>query len=87
MTVQIKTKLDTLISEGKAQHIYGVIGCCKNYYVTFPNESQKYMFNTNKSISAKLSNKVSNYVYTNANMHAPAPAPPQPHTVRETLHT
>ena len=85
MTAQVKTKLDTLISEGKVQHIYGVIGCCKNYYVQFPNETQKYMYNTNKPISGKLSNAISDYVYTNANMQAPAPAPPQP--VRETLHT
>ena len=41
MTAQVKTKLDTLISEGKVQHIYGVIGCCKNYYVQFPNETPK----------------------------------------------
>ena len=85
MTAQVKTKLDTLISEGKVQHIYGVIGCCKNYYVQFPNETPKYMYNTNKPISGKLSNKIPNYLYTNANMQAggtssaePAPAPPQP---------
>ena len=64
MTAQLKTKLDTLRSEGKAQLIYGVIGCCKNYYVMFPNENQKYLYNTNKPISGKLSNKISNYVYT-----------------------
>ena len=60
MTAQVKTKLDALISEGKVQHIYGVIGCCKNYYVQFPNETQKYMYNTNKPISGKLSNKIPN---------------------------
>ena len=58
MTAQIKNKLDTLISEGKVQRIYDVIGCCKNYYVMFPNETQKYMYNTNKPISRKLSNKI-----------------------------
>ena len=57
MTAQIKNKLDTLISEGKVQHIYGVIGCCKNYFVMFPNETQKYLYNPNKPISGKLSNK------------------------------
>ena len=82
MTAQTKSKLDTLISEGKVQHIYGVIGCCKNYYVQFPNETQKYMYTPNKAISGKLSNKISNYLYTEANMQAsssnanPAPAPP-----------
>ena len=82
MTAQTKSKLDTLISEGKVQHISGVIGCCRNYYVQFPNETQKYMYNPNKSISGKLSNKISNYLYTEANMQAsssnanPAPAAP-----------
>ena len=48
MTAQVKTKLDALISEGKVQHIYGVIGCCKNYYVQFQNETQKCMYNPTK---------------------------------------
>ena len=78
MTAQVKTKLDKLISEGKVQHIYGVIGCCKNYYVQFPNETQKYMYNTNKPISGKLSNKISNYLYTNANMSSSSNANPAP---------
>ena len=81
MTAQVKTKLDKLISEGKVQHIYGVIGCCKNYYVQFPNETQKYMYTPNKAISGKLSNKISNYLYTEAKMQSEptgssnAPAP------------
>ena len=87
MSAQIKNKLDTLISEGKVQHIYGVIGCCKNYYVMFPNETQKYLYNPNKPISGKLSNKISNYVYTNANMQAAEPAPPQPTGRRLTVKT
>ena len=62
--------LDTLISEGKVQHIYGVIGCCKNYYVQFPNETQKYLYKPDKAISGKLSNKISNYLYTKANMQS-----------------
>ena len=79
MTAQTKIKLDKLISDGEVQHIYGVIGCCKNYYVQFPNETQKYMYNTSKPISGKLSNKISNYVYTNANMQAePNAAAPEP---------
>ena len=72
MTAQIKTKLDALISEGRVQHIYGVIGCCKNYFVQFPNETQRYMYNPNKAISGKLSNKISNYLYTIANMSSGA---------------
>ena len=39
---------------------------------------QKYTYNTNKPISGKLANKISNYLYTNANMQAaPAPEPAQ----------
>jgi hypothetical protein len=88
MTAQTKTKLDALISEGKVQHIYGVIGCCKNYFVQFPNETQKYMYNTSKPISGKLSNKISNYVYTNANMQAAqAPEPAQISGKRLTVKT
>ena len=89
-----KLKLEKLISEGKVQHIYGVIGCCKNYYVQFPNETPKYKYNANKQISGKLSNQISNYLYTNANMQAggtssaePAPAPPQPTRRRLTVKT
>ena len=75
MTAQTKIKLDQLITEGKVQHIFGVIGCCKNYYVVFPNETQKYMYNPNKTISGKLSNKISNYVYTNASMSSSSNGP------------
>ena len=87
MTAQLKTKLDTLRSEGKAQLIYGVIGCCKNYYVMFSNDTQKYLYNPNKPISRKLSNKLLNYVYTNTNMEAAEPAPPQPTGRRLTVKT
>ena len=82
MTAQTKSKLDALISEGKVQHIYGVIGCCRNYYVQFPNDTQKYLYSPNTPFSGKLSHKMSNYLYTHANMQAsssaaPAPAAPQ----------
>ena len=78
MIAPTTSKLDTAISEGKVQQVYGVIGCCRNYYVQFPNETHKYMYNPNKSISGKLSNHISNYFYTNANMQAEPNANPAP---------
>ena len=78
MTALTKTKLDELISNGTVQHIHGVIGVCMNYYVQFPNETQKYLYKTNKPISGKLSNKVSNYLYTNATMQAGTTSIPVP---------
>ena len=87
MTDETKSELDTLISEGKVQHIYGVIGCCKNYYVQFPNETQKYTYNTNKPISGILSNKISIYVYTNATMQTSSSAAPAPAGRRLTTKT
>ena len=79
MTAQTKSKLDELISEGKIQRIFGVIGCCMNYYVLFANETQKHMYNPNKSISGKLSNEISNYSYNlKSNMSSSSNANPEP---------
>ena len=78
MTAQTKSKLDKLISEGEVQHIYWVIGCCKNYYVQFPNDTQKYLYSPNKPISGKLSNKISNYLYTKTHMQASGSTEGQP---------
>ena len=81
MAAQTKSKLDALISEGQIQHIYGLVGCCKNYFVQFPNDTQKYLYNPNKPITAKLINKISNYVYTNTVMSSSSsgnPAESQP---------
>jgi hypothetical protein len=72
MTTQTKSKLDKLISDGEVQHIHGLIGCCKNYFVLFPNDTQKCTYNPNKPITGKLTNKVSNYLYTNAKMSSGA---------------
>ena len=84
MTARTKDKLDTLISGGKVQHIYGVIGCCKNYYVQFPNETQKYLYKPDKVISGKLSNKISNYLYTKANMQSAGSSNDAPATAQST---
>ena len=60
---QAKVELGKLIACNEVQYNSGVIGCCKNYFVTFPNDSQKYKYNINKSISNKLRNKIFYHLY------------------------
>ena len=59
-----KNELEKLITCGSVQYNSSIIGCCKNYFVTFPNDSQKYKYNINKLISNKLRNKISSHLYT-----------------------
>ena len=59
-----KDELERLIACGEVQYNRGIIGCCNNYFVTFPNDSQKYKYNINKLISNKLRNKISSHLYT-----------------------
>ena len=61
---QAKVELEKLIACNEVQYNSGVIGWGKNYFVTFPNDSQKYKYNINKLISNKLRNKIYSYVYT-----------------------
>ena len=58
-----KDELEKLIACGQVQYNSGIIGCCKNYFVTFPNDSQKYKYNINKLISNKLRNKIFSHLY------------------------
>ena len=58
-----KVELNKLIKDNQVQYNSGIIGCCKNYFVTFPNDSQKYKYNINKLISNKLRNKISSHLY------------------------
>jgi len=60
---QAKVELEKLIACGEVQYNSSIIGCCKNYFVTFPNDSQKYKYNINKLISNKLRNKISSHLY------------------------
>ena len=60
---QAKVELEKLIACGQVQYNSGIIGCCKNYFVTFPNDSQKYKYNINKLISNKLRNKIFSHLY------------------------
>ena len=80
MTEQTKIKLDALISDGTIQHIHGTVGSCKNYYVQFPNDTQKYIYKPGKPISGRLTNEISTQVYTMSSGAAssnnnPNPAP------------
>ena len=59
-----KDELEKLIACGEVQYNSGIIGCCKNYFVTFPNDSQKYKYNIDKIISNKLRNKIFSHLYT-----------------------
>ena len=59
-----KDELNKLIDNNEVQYIYGYLGVVKNYYVTFPNDNHKYLYNRNKIISKKLFNKFLNHVYT-----------------------
>ena len=58
-----KNELEKLIACNEVQYKSAVIGCCKNYFVTFPNDDQKYKYNINKLISNKLRNKIYSYLY------------------------
>ena len=59
-----KDELEKLITCGSVQYNSSIIGCCKNYFVTFPNDDQKYKYNINKLISNKLRNKIFSHLYT-----------------------
>ena len=58
-----KVELEKLITSGEVQYNSGIIGCCKNYFITFPNDNQKYKYNRDKLISNKLKNKISSHLY------------------------
>ena len=56
-------ELNKLIACGEVQYNKGVIGCVKNYFVTFPNDDYKYKYNPDKLISNKLFKKVLSHLY------------------------
>ena len=57
-------ELNKLIDNNEVQYNRGLIGVVNNYYVTFPNDNVKYLYNRNKIISKKLFNKILNHLYT-----------------------
>ena len=57
---QAENDLNKLIESGKIQYKEGYIGCCKKYFLIFPNDHHKYYYNHNKLISEVLLKKFSN---------------------------
>ena len=52
---------------GDIQYKSGWIGCCRRYFLIFPNDQHKYYYNPNKLISDSLKKKVFTYLYTPTN--------------------
>ena len=65
MSRQIQhSEINNLINSNEIKLDSARIGCCNRYYLTFPNDNHKYYYNSNKSISIILQNKISKYLYT-----------------------
>ena len=60
---QAENDLSKLIQSQEIQYNEGLIGCCKKYFLIFPNDHHKYLYNGDKLISDKLKKKVFNYLY------------------------
>ena len=63
---QAENDLSKLIQSQEIQYKEGLIGCCKKYFLIFPNDHHKYHYNPNKLISDTLKKKVFNYLYKNS---------------------
>ena len=61
---QAENDLSKLIQSLEIQYKEGLIGCCKKYFLIFPNDNHKYLYNGGLLISDKLMKKVFNYLYT-----------------------
>ena len=57
---QAENDLNKLIESRQIQYKEGYIGCCKKYFLIFPNDKHKYYYNPNKLISEVLRKKFSN---------------------------
>ena len=65
MSRQIQhTDINNLINSNEIKLDSARIGCCNRFYLTFPNDDHKYFYNSNKSISKVLQNKISKHLYT-----------------------
>ena len=60
---QAENDLNKLIESGTIQYKEGYIGCCKKYFLIFPNDEHKYYYNPNKLISDCLKKKVCLIIY------------------------
>ena len=56
--------IERLRASGEIQYNEGLVGCCKKYFLIFPNDEHKYCYNPNKLISDTLKKKVFNYLYS-----------------------
>ena len=63
---QAEKDVSKLIQSREIQYKEGLIGCCKKYFLIFPNDNHKYHYNPNKLISDTLKKKVFNYLYKNS---------------------
>lgn len=59
--------LNRLRESGEIQYNSGWVGCCRRYFLIFPNDQHKYYYNPNKLISDSLKKKVFTYLYTPTN--------------------
>ena len=65
MSRQIQhTEINNLINSNDIKLNCARIGCCNRFYLQFPNDNHKYYYNSNKSISIILQNKISKHLYT-----------------------
>ena len=64
---QAENDLNKLIEGDQIQYNEGYIGCCKKYFLIFPNDKHKYYYNPNKLISDSLKKKVFKYLYSPTN--------------------
>ena len=58
------SEINNLINSNELKLDSARIGCCVKYYLTFPNDNHIYYYNSNKSISTILQNKILNHLYT-----------------------
>ena len=61
---QAENDLSKLIESDQIQYKEGLVGCCRKYFLIFPNDKHKYYYNPNKLISDSLKKKVFNYLYS-----------------------
>ena len=54
---QAENDLNKLIEGEQIQYNEGYIGCCKKYFLIFPNDKHKYYYNHNNLISDSLKKK------------------------------
>ena len=64
---QAENDLSKLIESDQIQCKEGYVGCCKKYFLIFPNDNHKYYYNPNKLISDSLKKKVFKYLYSPTN--------------------